>query len=332
MDDPCLSRLRVFLDASLLVLLVFTALVLHRRAAEPKELPWKFDVNALSNYLKPTFRRRVAVVVLGLIAWAVLGLVLSLEDGCPASNWLVVLCLLLSVGCLLVATWLGVRESLLTIDYDVFTMLQCMRCSCCSRLTKRALLLPPLVLLVTVNGVSWFESRSRHRCNVSELLSPQSFFAGASILFLTLLLITLLAVGCPLVSRRWRAASSRLGKVLAAVGLATFGSVVIGWGVIGLVSLQRRKGADQVTVSSRSCWEDLEVVPSIQWSVAELLVVGTLLLLTTLCCRLENFFLAPNAPEIDMAQLSPRLAAIKRTAVETNDRKVSQGRDATVLM
>eukprot|EP00644_Phytophthora_capsici_P010008 jgi/Phyca11/21318/fgenesh1_pg.PHYCAscaffold_90_\ len=118
MDDPCLSRLRVFLDASLLVLLVFTALVLHRRAAEPKELPWKFDVNALSNYLKPTFRRRVAVVVLGLIAWAVLGLVLSLEDGCPASNWLVVLCLLLSVGCLLVATWLGVRESLLTIDYD----------------------------------------------------------------------------------------------------------------------------------------------------------------------------------------------------------------------
>ncbi|KAL3656936.1 hypothetical protein V7S43_018141 [Phytophthora oleae] len=313
MDDHCLPRLRVFLDVSLLALLVLTALALHRRVAEPKELPSKFDVSAPSNYLKPTFRRRVAVAVLALAAWGVLGLVLSLENGCPASNWLVVLCLSLSGGCLLVGAWLGVQEALLTIDYDIFTILQCLRCSCCSRLTKRALLLPPLALLVTLNGVSWLESRSTDGCNASELLSPESFFAGASVIFLAMLVVTLLAVGCPLVSRRWRAASSRLGKVLVVLGLATCGSASTGWAVVGFVSLQRRNGVDPVAVYSPSCWENLAVVPSVQWSVAELLVVGTLLLLTTLCCRLENFFLAPNAPEIDMAQLSPRLAAIKST-------------------
>ncbi|KAK1943233.1 hypothetical protein P3T76_004629 [Phytophthora citrophthora] len=332
MDFHCLPRLRVFLDASLLALLVFTAFVLHRRAAEPKELPWKLDVNAPSNYVKPTFRRRVAVVMLGLIAWGVLGLVLTLEDNCPSSNWLVVLSLSLSGGCLVVAMWLGVREALLTINYDIFTMLQCLRCSCFSRLTKRALLLPPLTLLVTLNGVSWFENRSIDRCNASELLSPESFFAGASCIFLIMLVVTLLAVCCPLVSRRWRTAPSRLGKVLAAVGLATFGSAAICWAVVGLVSLQHQKGADPVTVSSPKCWEDLEVIPSVQWSIAELLVVGTLLLLTTLCCRLENFFLAPHAPGIDMAQLSPRLAAIKSPVVEINDAKFSEGRDATVLV
>lgn len=48
-----------------------------------------------------------------------------------------------------------------------------------------------------------------------------------------------------------------------------------------------------------------------QWSIAQLLIIGGLLLVTTFCCRLEHFFLAPNAPEIDLSELSPRLAAIK---------------------
>ncbi|KAG7379653.1 hypothetical protein PHYPSEUDO_008336 [Phytophthora pseudosyringae] len=98
---------------------------------------------------------------------------------------------------------------------------------------------------------------------------------------------------------------------------------------------RRRNGADRVTLYADSCWDDLAVLHAARWSIAQLLVVGSLLLLTTFCCRLENFFLAPSAPEIDLTELSPRLAAIK-IPVDACDAKPFQVRrppqDATVLV
>ncbi|KAE9037088.1 hypothetical protein PR002_g6742 [Phytophthora rubi] len=132
--DTCLPRLRVFLDASLLTALVLTGLALRR--------PW-----------------------LGLQVWGILGLVLALETDCPTSHWLVVLCLTLSIGCMFVGAGLSAREALLTIDCDLLTLLcqslWCLRCSCCSRLTKRLLLLPPLALVATLNAASWFKIITR---------------------------------------------------------------------------------------------------------------------------------------------------------------------------
>ncbi|OWY98836.1 hypothetical protein PHMEG_00030294 [Phytophthora megakarya] len=118
MTDDCLPRLRVFLDASLLVLLIFTTLALHRRATR-QETPPKIDDGTLYNYQRPPFRRSIAIAMLTFVAWGILGLVLTLQQDCSTSHWLVVLCLSLSGGCLLVGTWLGIREALLTIDFDV---------------------------------------------------------------------------------------------------------------------------------------------------------------------------------------------------------------------
>ncbi|KAE9115989.1 hypothetical protein PF010_g9115 [Phytophthora fragariae] len=60
-----------------------------------------------------------------------------------------------------VGAGLSAREALLTIDCDLLTLLcqslWCLRCSCCSRLTKRVLLLPPLALVATLNAASWFK-------------------------------------------------------------------------------------------------------------------------------------------------------------------------------
>jgi hypothetical protein len=117
MADRCLPRLRMFLDASLLALLVVTAVALRRRVARPD--PPKPDANALYEDVARSFRRSVALSVLALEAWGAVGLVLSLAHDCPASHWLVACCLSLSCGCLLVGAWLGVREALLTIDCDV---------------------------------------------------------------------------------------------------------------------------------------------------------------------------------------------------------------------
>ncbi|ETP52895.1 hypothetical protein F442_02182 [Phytophthora nicotianae P10297] len=334
MTDECLPRLRVFLEVSLLSLLVVTAFALCRFTTKTEEIPSKFDVNALYDHVRPTFRRSVAATVVGLEMWGVMGLVLSMQHGCLASHWLVVLCLSLSGGCVLVGTWLGVRETLFTIECDILTMIWCLRCSCCSRLTKRALLLPPLALLVTLNVASCLESRTAEACNTSELLSPQTFFFGAASVFLAMLIATMLAIVCPLVSRRCRTGSSRLGKALVALGLATFAVISIAWAIVGSMSLVgQRNEVDLGTVYAESCWDDVEVLHAAQWSTVQLLVVGCLLLLTTFCCRLENFFLAANAPEIDMAALSPRLATIK-SRFDTDDKKLSEtiiAEDATVV-
>ncbi|KAG3178078.1 hypothetical protein PC128_g16545 [Phytophthora cactorum] len=304
------------------------AFTLRHQVTKNEDIPSKFDTNPLYDHIRPTFRRIVAAVVLGLEAWGVLGLVLSVQHDCPVSHWLVVLCLSLSGGCLLVGTWLGVREALLTIDCDTPTILWCLRCSCCSRLTKRALLLPPLALLVTLNVASWLESRSAEACNSSELLSPEIFFVGAACVFLIMFIATMLAVGCPLASRRFRAGSSRLSKVLVVLGLAAFAIASIGWAVVGLVSLLgHRNDVDPATLDANSCWDDVVVWHAAQWSIAQLLVVGCLLLLTTFCCRVENFFLAANAPEIDMTALSPRLATIK-SPFESSNTKPSEVRSA----
>ncbi|KAF1784060.1 hypothetical protein GQ600_17849 [Phytophthora cactorum] len=350
MTDQCLPRLRVFLELSLLALLVLTAFTLRHQVTKNEDIH-RNSILILFTTIRPTFRRIVAAVVLGLEAWGVLGLVLSVQHDCPVSHWLVVLCLSLSGGCLLVGTWLGVREALLTIDCDVRhvdnplqlqhvqiismmlppqtpTILWCLRCSCCSRLTKRALLLPPLALLVTLNVASWLESRSAEACNSSELLSPEIFFVGAACVFLIMFIATMLAVGCPLASRRFRAGSSRLSKVLVVLGLAAFAIASIGWAVVGLVSLLgHRNDVDPATLDANSCWDDVVVWHAAQWSIAQLLVVGCLLLLTTFCCRVENFFLAANAPEIDMTALSPRLATIK-SPFESSNTKPSEVRSA----
>ncbi|KAE9237541.1 hypothetical protein PF002_g10912 [Phytophthora fragariae] len=64
-----------------------------------------------------------------------------------------------------VGAGLSAREALLTIDCDLLTLLcqslWCLRCSCCSRLTKRVLLLPPLALVATLNAASWFKIITR---------------------------------------------------------------------------------------------------------------------------------------------------------------------------
>ncbi|KAG6615038.1 uncharacterized protein IUM83_08652 [Phytophthora cinnamomi] len=62
--DTCLSRLRVFLDASLLVALLLTAFALRRRVVDAKAPPKSDDL--YYDHLNRTFRRSVAVTVLGL--------------------------------------------------------------------------------------------------------------------------------------------------------------------------------------------------------------------------------------------------------------------------
>ncbi|KAG6615091.1 uncharacterized protein IUM83_08649 [Phytophthora cinnamomi] len=308
--DTCLSRLRVFLDASLLVALLLTAFALRRRVVDAKAPPKSDDL--YYDHLNHTFRRSVAVTVLGLQVWGILGLVLGLGSDCPSSSWLVVLCLALSVGCMLVSAGLSAREALLTIDCDILTVLWCVRCSCCSRLTKRALLLPPLGLLATLNVASWFESRDGDVCNASELLSPSVFFAGTASLFLAMLVSILVAVGCSLSSCKHRVTSTRVGKALVALGLAVFALTSISWAIVGLVSLPKHHDTvDPDALYDTSCWDDQSTICTAQWSIAQLLIIGGLLLVTTFCCRLEHFFLAPHAPEIDLTELSPRLAAIK---------------------
>jgi hypothetical protein len=198
--------------------------------------------------------------------------------------------------------------------------------------TKRALLLPPLALLAALNIVSGLESRAATTaCSSSELVSPKTFFTGVAAEFLAMFTATLVAVGCPLVSRRCRAASSRVGKTLVALGLAGFAVTSIGWAVVGLLSLPgRRGGGDPATLYSDSCWDDLAEFHAAQWSSAQLLTVGGLLLVTTFCCHLENFFLARDSPEVDLAELSPRL-----TTNISNDTKSSEARtaqDVTVLV
>ncbi|KAF4146347.1 hypothetical protein GN958_ATG04470 [Phytophthora infestans] len=326
MADHCLPRLRVFLEASLLALLVVTACALRRQVTMKEDTPPKFDTNALYDHVRPTFRRSVAATVLGLETWGVLGLVLSVHFDCSASQWLVVMCMALSGGCLLVGTWLGVRETLLTINFDIPMLLWCLRCSCCSRLTKRALLLPPLALLVTINVASWVESRTLGACSTLELVSPELFFIGVTCLFLLMFIATLLAVCCPLASHRCRSGSSRTGKALVALGLTVFALTCIGWAIVGLFSLVNHPNdVNSTTLNTDTCWGYVAVFHAAQWSIAQLLVVGCLLLLTTFCCRLENFFLAASALEIDATVLSPRLAAIQ-SSFEEGDRKPSEVR------
>ncbi|KAE9005607.1 hypothetical protein PF011_g11964 [Phytophthora fragariae] len=311
--DTCLPRLRMFLDASLLAALVLTALALRRRVVSSEPPPKPDDL--FYDHLNRTFRRSVALTVLGLQVWGILGLVLALEGDCPASHWLVVLCLALSIGCMFVGAGLSAREALLTIDCDLLTLLWCLRCSCCSRLTKRALLLPPLALVATLNVASWLECRNGEACNAPELLSPSVFFAGTASVFLAMLVAILAAVGCSLALSRHRVTSTRVGKVLVALGLAVFALTSIGWAVVGLLSIPKlHNNADLDALYVTGCWRDRSTVSAAQWSIAQLLVVGGLLLVTTFCCRLEHFFLAPNSPEIDLMELSPRLAAINKTA------------------
>ncbi|KAL4138984.1 hypothetical protein PRIC2_002484 [Phytophthora ramorum] len=333
MADNCLPRLRVFLDASLLALLLLTTFALHRRVTANRTSSKPY-ANALYDHRNRSFRRSTAVSVLGLEAWGVLGLVLSLEHGCPASHWLTVLCLSLSGGCMVVGGWLGVREALLAIDGDVLTLLWCLRCSCCSRLTQRALLLPPLALLVTLNAASWLESRTTETCSTSELLSPPTFFAGAAAVFVAMFTATLVVVGCSMSPRRYRTVSTRVAKTLVALSITVVALTSIGWAVVGLMSIPRHRATvDLATLSDGSCWSDVTVCHAAQGSIAQLMVVGSLLLVITFCCRLENFFLAPNAPEIDMTELSPRLAAIK--IPEAGVGKASEARtpeDVTVLV
>ncbi|GMF15427.1 unnamed protein product [Phytophthora lilii] len=122
---------------------------------------------------------------------------------------------------------------------------------------------------------------------------------------------TLAAVGCSL-SHSWRTTSTRVGKILVTLGLAVVGFLSIGWAVVGLVSLPKHQyHVDTATLYDASCWNDIALVRAAHWSIAQLLAVGGLLLVTTLCCRLENFFLAPNAPKIDLTELSPTIAAMK---------------------
>ncbi|GMF48663.1 unnamed protein product [Phytophthora fragariaefolia] len=122
----------------------------------------------------------------------------------------------------------------------------------------------------------------------------------------------LLAVGCSLASCKHRVTSSRVGKALVALGLAMFALASIGWAVAGLVSLPKSHNkVGNAAVYAASCWDDRSGVLTAQWSIAQLLVVGGLLLVTTFCCRVEHFFLAPNAPEFDLMELSPRLTALK---------------------
>ncbi|EGZ12793.1 hypothetical protein PHYSODRAFT_392075, partial [Phytophthora sojae] len=114
--DTCLPRLRVFLDASLLVALVLTAFALRRRVGAASTPPKPDDL--YDDHLNRTFRRSVALTVLGLQVWGILGLALGLASDCPAQHWLVVFCLVLSAGCMLAGAGLSAREALLTIDCD----------------------------------------------------------------------------------------------------------------------------------------------------------------------------------------------------------------------
>lgn len=302
--SDCLPQVNAFIETSLLVFLVVTAFTL-RHQVKKEDIPPIRESNALYDHLQPKFRCEMAGIALGLEVWGVAGFFLSGKPGCPASHWLVVLCLSLSGGCMLIGTWMGVREALLTVDYDMLTIL---RCSCCSRLTKRALLLPPLALLVTLNIASWLESRCLIACNASTLFPPTTFFAGTAFVFLAMFVATMLAVCYPL-SRKCRKTSLRPNKMVVALGLAAVALASIGWSTVGFMGLLKR--SDRAALDVISCWDDPIVVHAAQWSIIQLLLVGSMLLLTTLCCRLENFFLAANVPEIDLAQLSPRLAAMK---------------------
>ncbi|KAL8023629.1 hypothetical protein Plhal710r2_c006g0029251 [Plasmopara halstedii] len=281
----CLPHLRVFIDLSLLVLSVLIAFVLHHQIKK-KKCPINCEKNALYDHFKSQCRWQVTGIALGLVMWSIFGFILCGTSGCLTSNWLVILCLLLSGVTLLIGTWMILREAFLTIDVDVSNMyssleiarlihfliqifknmIQYFRCMCCSRITKRALLLPILILLILLNLVDWHHIKA---CKTSKVISPSTYFAGTICVYLTMLLATMLTVCCP-IFRHSRLKYSRSNKTVVVLGLALFSLTSITWSIVGLFSIIKRHE------DPFNCWNDHIVLNAARWSILQLLLLEKL--------------------------------------------------------
>lgn len=194
---------------------------------------------------------------------------------------------------------------------------------------KRVALLAPTTLLAAVNCASWHESVVRaQELPALQCRHASTFFAGAALLFLAIVLAQLVNFGCSRHSERASAPASprpsapvsprtgslgtrRRQRLAVFAGLLAVSLAAIAWAIFGWVSLTRTSG-------SRECTELLQTSPSalrqsMGVSIALLLLLGWVLLTLTLCCRLEDFIIASSdVPSVDSTVLSPKLCRSPR--------------------
>lgn len=177
-------------------------------------------------------------------------------------------------------------------------VLVCLRCSCCSFAVQRAAVLLPLLAVAALPLVYWLQVRGFQDSCATRL---ETFFAVAALL-LAAMWVTALGVvaftsrqtGAPSLDRR------RATRVAVAAAMVTLALASLAWGAVGCMWLLADQPDEQLNCAD-------EMTSETRVSVAELFVVGLLLLATTVCCRPEDFFLASAAPSVDPDMLSPTL-------------------------
>lgn len=218
--------------------------------------------------------------------------------------------------------------------------LRCLRCSCCPFALPRALVLLPLLLLAVLALRSWLAFRPFHPCEQQ----LATFFAGAAIVFALMATAATVAFVYSSLSATacWNRsahrepaeidsvvdeqsinqhAKRRAARVVLALALGTLAIAGVSWGVIGLSWLQRIQ--DSVPACSNEALDSFgSAVDEARIFAAALLVVGIVLLATTMCCRPENFFLATGmTPPVDAMMLSPSLIDASRLAPPSQSSK-----------